>query len=274
LVEDNRAVAFLKSQGYRFAFFPSQWWLATRHNRHADVEADVAGGFEMLRELGRTDLRRHLRMGSMLDLLHRESVWRTADADHLKRTFAALALVPGMPGPVFAFAHVLSPHRPFTFDRECHPLPRLASGTDSRGQYVAQVECLDRLVLRLVTRLLHDSELPPIILLQGDHGSDPPTFADAPTAEAISPIAAEERLGAFGAYYLPDGGEKEFGDSVAVANVLGNVFRHYFGAELPREPDDMYLSSYRAPYALRRVSFSWLAQADSLPPGGAPTAWR
>ncbi|MEO7987093.1 MAG: hypothetical protein ABI766_11205, partial [Gemmatimonadales bacterium] len=41
LVENNRTVRFLKSQGYRFAFFPSLWWPATRHNRHADFEAHI-----------------------------------------------------------------------------------------------------------------------------------------------------------------------------------------------------------------------------------------
>jgi hypothetical protein len=36
LLENNRTVAFLKIRGYRFVFAPSQWWLATSHNRHAD----------------------------------------------------------------------------------------------------------------------------------------------------------------------------------------------------------------------------------------------
>ena len=63
LVENNRTVAFLQSQGYRFAFFPSLWWPATRHNVHADVEADIRGGFDVMRELARTELRRDLRHG-------------------------------------------------------------------------------------------------------------------------------------------------------------------------------------------------------------------
>ena len=63
-------------------------------------------------------------------------------------------------------------------------------------------------------------------------------------------------------------GGEAFGDSVTVVNVMGNVLRFYFGAALTREPDDMYLSVDRAPYAFKRVDFAWLAGENrSLGPG-------
>lgn len=264
LLEHNRAVGFLKSQGYTFAFFPSLWWPATRHNRTADREFDGGDGFDPVRELNRTELRRDLRIASMLDLLHRENRWQIADADQTVRTLAALTEVPRIPGPVFAFAHVLSPHQPFTFESDCRPLVRKPTAGSGRVRYVDQIECLDRMLLTLITSLLRDSDVPPVILLQGDHGSPTPAFDTAATAEAIPRAAAFARFGAFGAYYLPDHGAAAFGDSVTVVNVLGNVLRHYLGADLPREPDDLYLSAYSAPYAFKRVNFAWLAQADSV----------
>ena len=264
LLEHNRAVGFLKSQGYTFAFFPSLWWPATRHNRTADREFDGGDGFDPVRELNRTELRRDLRIASMLDLLHRENRWQIADADQTVRTLAALTEVPRIPGPVFAFAHVLSPHQPFTFESDCSPLVRKQTAGLGRVRYVDQIECLDRMLLTLITSLLRDSDVPPVILLQGDHGSSTPAFDTAATADAIPPTAAFARFGAFGAYYLPDHGAAAFGDSVTVVNVLGNVLRHYLGADLPREPDDLYLSAYSAPYAFKRVNFAWLAQADSV----------
>jgi Sulfatase len=266
LLEHSRAVDFLKSQGYTFAFFPSLWWPATLHNRTADREFDGSDGFDPVRELNRTELRRDLRIASMLDLLHREARWQAADADQIVRTFAAVARVPRMPGRVFAFAHVLSPHQPFTFESDCRPIAgRPAAGARRPGgRYVGQIECVDRMVLRLVTSLLRESDVPPVILLQGDHGSSTTAFDTATTAEAIPPAAAFARFGAFGAYYLPDHGSAAFGDSVTVVNVLGNVLRHYLGADLPREPDDLYVSAYGAPYAFKRVSLTWLAQADSV----------
>ena len=44
LVQHNRTVRFLKSQGYKFAFFPSLSWEATRHNSEADLEFDAWHG--------------------------------------------------------------------------------------------------------------------------------------------------------------------------------------------------------------------------------------
>lgn len=268
LAENSRVVSFLKTQGYHFAFFPSFWWPATRHNHHADVDGGGPGGADLLRPLGRTELRRDLRMMSVLDLLHRESRWHAADADHITHTFAGLARVPAMSGPVFAFAHVISPHKPFTFDEHCRTL---GAGSERRvgGGYVRQVECLDRMVLKLVTTLLQESDVPPVILLQGDHGTSAPAFDSAATIDQIPASAARERFAAFGAYYLPGQGHGVMGDSVTVVNVLGDVLRAYFAADLPRQSDAMFLSTYPAPYIFRRADPAWLAGARITPVAGS-----
>ena len=90
--------------------------------------------------------------------------------------------------------------------------------------------------------------MPPVILLQGDHGSQAAARDRLPTARRrCRRTAARERFGAFGAYYLPGGGAEAFGDTVTVVNVLGNVLRHYFGAHLPRAGDEQYISPARFP---------------------------
>jgi hypothetical protein len=120
------------------------------------------------------------------------------------------------------------------------------------------------MVLATVTHLVRDSKVPPIILLQGDHGSAVHGFFSATSNERVSPTTAWERFGAFGAYYLPDGGAAAFGDSVSVVNVLGNVLRYYFGAALPREPDDRYLAVEAQPYRFVRADPAWVARGDTV----------
>jgi hypothetical protein len=44
--------------------------------------------------------------------------------------------------------------------------------------------------------------------------------------------------------------------------VLGNVLRHYFRADLPREPDDRYLSVEADPYRFAAVDPTWLASGN------------
>ncbi len=174
----------------------------------------------------------------------------------------ALAAVPRARGPTFTFAHILKPHDPYVFDRECATLAR-SKEDDDVAPYLEQVECVNRLLLGTVREILRASEVPPIILLQGDHGSKLLGATGYADVNAVPPAAARERFGTFGAYFLPDGGSAAFGDTVTVVNVLGDVLRHYFDADLPRAADDHYLSPADAPYDFRRVDARWLAGDDS-----------
>jgi hypothetical protein len=281
LVAHSRAVRFLAGRGYEYVFFPSHWWQATRHAPQADVEPEVWPEFRLLPEMTRTELRRTLARSSVLGQFKRDY---TIDADYLERTFAGLARVPARERPTFTFAHLIDPHRPYLYDSECRPapMPTKESRAEPREAYLNQIRCLNGSLLDLVAKLLRDSSEPPVILIQGDHGSNTLRYTEDPAA-ATNPTAARERLGAFGAYYLPRGGAQAFGDTVTVVNVLGNVLRYYLGADLPREPDDMYRSLERLPYALRQVTAlgdssgsasHGAAVHDPSPPPSPPAAKR
>ena len=85
---------------------------------------------------------------------------------------------------------------------------------------------LNRMVLHTVTEILHRSPVPPIIILQGDHGTNLLRYSDAKSASLVSPAQARERFGAFGAYYLPDGGGPVRGQRFVV-NVLQRILSYY-----------------------------------------------
>ena len=147
LVQHNRTARFLKSQGYEFAFFPSRSWEATRHNSEANVEFDAWHGSNPWRGALHSGLAQVLIKTSLLryvDLGERPDI-----RAHVTRTFAAVAQSPKIPGPVFALAHVVSPHDPYVFDRDCRP----ATWKPGRGSrleltkvpYVEQVQCLNHM---------------------------------------------------------------------------------------------------------------------------------
>jgi hypothetical protein len=263
LVRHNRTVPFLKSQGYQFALFPTLGWEATKHDPRANMEFEPKKGWDIARELSSSGLRQVLVRTSLLKYAHFGGT--RLIRDQVTRTLGGIAQVPKLPGPVFTFAHVMSPHDPYVFDRTCGPAHHEVGGSPAQVEgaaYVEQIRCVNRLVLDLVTTLLRTSELPPVILLQGDHGSKTLLPYKDRGPENITLAAGKERLGAFGAYYLPDHGSEVFGDSVTIVNVVGNVLRFYLGADVPREPDDMYLSVHRAPFAFKHVDFGWLARED------------
>ena len=252
LVENNRTAAFLKQRGYRFVFFPSQWWPSTRHNRNADWEFNAWSGFNIAREASRSDLRRSLVRTTALAFVTRDDAW---DADYIRRTLAALEKLPERAEPTFAFAHIVSPHWPYVFKADCRTSQRTQfSGRAGRQRaYAEQLQCLNRLVLHTVSTILQRSAVPPVILLQSDHGTNLLRYSDAKSAKAVTPAQARERFGAFGAYYLPGGGRRLFGDTVTVVNVLQKVLSHYHGIAVPPEPDDLYLSLERTPYDFAKV---------------------
>ena len=258
LLENNRTVAFLKPRGYQFLFFPSRWWPSTDHNSNADWEFKAWNGFHLGREATGSDLRRSYIRSSALGLLMEDNTW---DGDHVRRTLQGLEQVPSRAEPTFAFAHIVSPHWPYVFTADCQATGHQpAEGQEGkRRAYAEQLQCLNKLVLRTVTTIIQRSPVPPIILLQGDHGTNLLRYSSAPSARAVSPDQARERFGAFGAYYLPDGGDRLFTGSVTIVNVLQKVLSHYFGADIPPAPDELYMSLERTPYDFVRLDPSTLA---------------
>ena len=259
LVEHNRVARYLEKRGYHHVFFPSQWWQSTSGSSVADTEFRPWSGFNFMRSMAAGELERTVRGASILRYFDRTHRW---EADHVRRTLRGLAALPRDSDPTFAFAHILKPHDPFVFDSECAILRR-GRETDKVGPYLEQLECVNHLLLATVRQILRTSDVPPIIILQGDHGSKLLGATGYSHVDKVPPAAARERLGAFGAYFLPGGGAAAFGDTVTVVNVLGDVLRHYFGADLPRAGDEHYLSTVERPYEFRRVDAPWLAGVDS-----------
>jgi hypothetical protein len=248
LVQDNRVAEYLRARGYRFVLFPSSWWFATRTSPWADSVVHTGPQFSLGRALSRTEFRRVIWHNSATGWFHREE---TGDDQIVLGTFAGLGRLASDPRPTFAVAHVLSPHVPYVFNQDCGPRPHVWHRYPS--DYRAQLRCVNRLVLATGTRLLRAPGVPPVIGLPGDHGTAFLEYMNATTPSQVWPTAAAERFGAFGAYYLPDGGNEAFGDTVAVVNVLGNVLRFYLGAELAPAPDEQYLSLDRSPFDMAKV---------------------
>jgi hypothetical protein len=248
LVKNNRAARFLKTRGYKYVLFPSEWWAASANSPLADETFDAYPNFELAHEISRTELRLATLRSSLLRYAHGGEREPISIEQHIVRSFEALHEVPANPVPTFTFAHVLLPHVPYLLDESCHPLEHgisddmEADTPEQRADYVGQVRCVDRLVLALVTALVLRSSTPPVILVVGDHGS---RFADVGFyghPERASTAFIRERFGAFGAFYLPAGGDSAFYQPVTLVNVLGNVLRYYFNADLPPSGNDVYVS--------------------------------
>jgi hypothetical protein len=243
LVANNRTARFLKAQGYHFILFPSEWWPATAHSLLADLEFRVWHDLDLRHALARTELRRHLWNRSLLRAIGSPDMF---DPEYLQRTFEGLRQLDRQGKPTFIFAHFILPHTPYVFDAQCRP--RTAPDKRDRRLYLDQLRCTNTLVLNLVTTLLRQPGPPPVILLQGDHGTAMLDFNSALNARSVTSAQARERFGAFGAYFLPGGGGRLFADTITLVNVFPKTLDFYFTTDIPLVHDDVYMSLDRAPF--------------------------
>lgn len=152
-----------------------------------------------------------------------------------------LSEVPGLPGKKFVYAHLFDTHPPYTFNPDgTFRWPPL----DDDKAYFAQIENANRFLPGLLEKLIKDSKVPPIIILQSDHG-----YPYTPN-----------RTGILNAYYLPNGGDKGLYPGITPVNSFRYVLDHYFNGNYPLLPDKTFHSDHNWPYRFTPVQPNCPAQ--------------
>ena len=82
--------------------------------------------------------------------------------------------------------------------------------------YLNQIIYLNKQVLSIVKNIIQTSEQPPVIIVQGDHGSPRTNY---------TPV----RLPILNAYYLPGNGKEKLYASITPVNTFRLILDHYFG---------------------------------------------
>lgn len=152
--------------------------------------------------------------------------------------------------PKFVFVHILMPHEPFLFTADGREYTNLRQSVHKKIQYdrcfrkkgyVEQLKYLNSRMKSIITAIL-DAKLPdqpaPIIILQGDHGTNYSKYLNESPHEL-----PRERMAIFNAYH----GSKEFKDVLYNEITPVNTFRvilSYLGYEMAMLPDISYYSKY------------------------------
>ncbi len=140
-----------------------------------------------------------------------------------------------IPGPLFAFIHILPPHPPFVFAPDgsfTDPAPylneddRYTYATYTQG-YQNQVAFISDQLEDVLHSLLAASDEPPIIILQGDH---------APWLQTGS-----GKFMILNAYHLP-GHDDQLYNTISPVNTFRVIFNAYFGTDYELLPDKSYYS--------------------------------
>jgi hypothetical protein len=175
--------------------------------------------------------------------------------------FDNLEKLPSLPGPKFVFAHVLSPHYPFVFGANgepvdigpCFPSDNAAanpvSQADYQRGYPQQVAFINLKLQSVIDKIIANSAVPPIIIVQGDHGAGMLMDWNSSANTCIW-----ERTSIFNAYYFPGMENKGLYASITPINSFRVMLNNYFGANLPLLEDKTYFSNWDTPYNFEDVT--------------------
>jgi hypothetical protein len=168
--------------------------------------------------------------------------------------FATLERLAPTASSRFVFAHILTPHPPFTFgpDGAFHRPNRpfmFNEGSDfmgPRAEYVHgyrdQADFALRQVGAVIDAILSRPGPRPVIVIHGDHG--PGSMLQQ---NDVITTNLPERMNIFAAYYFPDGSDQLY-DSMTPVNGARILANRYFGTTLSRLPDQSWFSTSIHPF--------------------------
>jgi hypothetical protein len=236
-LKENRVRSLFEGMGYQVAAFETgyawtEWhdadlYLRPEYNRftfpHLQPFEQILLANSALRPFMGADIEE---FGAVAFYPHYQRVLFTLDA---------LTRLPREESPKFVFAHLLLPHPPYIFN----PDGSLRAGGRGTGQqaYLDNVQATNVLLLGVLDEILQNSAAPPVILLQGDHGSWNSKKPD--------------RFTILNAYYLPGNGGQALYPRVSPVNSFRVVFNAYFGGKFPILEDLSIHTDIGRPYRNR-----------------------
>lgn len=149
--------------------------------------------------------------------------------------------------PQFTFAHVLSPHDPYIFNKDgtapSYDGGRNDSGVDETVKYTNQLTYLNSRIQDVVATIRAQSP-DAAIIIQADEGPYPKQFRFELTPNHYyNPVDLElpqmqQKFGVLASYYMPGVSQQEVAANITSSvNSLRFVLAHYLGYDTPPLPD-------------------------------------
>lgn len=240
LLKDNQVKLLFQQMGYRIVAFETGFDFT--HLNGVDVlyspERKGFNEFEIL--FVRTTLARLFDDAGLLARFQYTPEARKREL--ILYNLEQLEEIPPMPGPKFVFAHLVVPHQPFVFGPDGEAaiiLERVHKGNtyytnrDYQTGYVNQAAFISDRIAEVVRTILANTSLPPVIIIQGDHG---PSHTDVSTRMAI-----------LNAYFFP-GHEAALYPEITPVNSFRLLFNNYFNTGFELLDDVSYYSEYPHAY--------------------------
>ena len=180
-------------------------------------------------------------------------------------TLDKLANIDEVDPPYIVLAHIISPHPPFVFEKDgtpardslpfsfsdgSHYFEKGGNAEDYIRGYRNQVQFVtERLQTTIDNILLREADNPPVIIVQGDHGSG--RYLNWKSEELTW---HRERFSILNAYYLPRIDNPPLYPTITPVNTFRIIFNSYFGLDFKPCPDQSFFSTWNFPYLFSDIT--------------------
>jgi hypothetical protein len=223
-----------ESMGYETVTFETGFeWLNIKDSDHYMSPPPISSGMTEFEGLFlRTTFARYAQDWGWVDP---DYLLGVSFRDRFNNVFNTIDDIARMPQPTFSYLHLISPHPPFVFDPNGNPTyppdfwneQRMYPANLYQKGYVNQTQFLNKKLLQAVDTILAESDVPPIIILQGDHGP------------WLQP--SNKRMWILAAMYFPNHNDKLY-PTITPVNFFRLVFNSYFGGKYELLEDVSYFS--------------------------------
>ena len=219
MMRDSRVSRLLKDIGYRYIFIGGNFGIKVM-SKYADSY--------LYREAFGIQVNQFMYSLCETTLLSPFSrFFGSHGANSILYALDVLADVPDIEEPTFVYAHIMCPHLPWLFDgngpkesKIFEPERKYKSGEVFREGYLGELAFINRRIETLVDEILLESDISPIIILQGDHGTG--------STEKGHMRYVPEILNA---YYLPEKDNQLLYETISPVNSFRVVFNLYFNTD-------------------------------------------
>jgi len=233
MIAYNSAAEFLRTRGYNFIYFGNVYDFH-RWYTHMKASADqYFNYFEGSATPWISEFQEILWNTTMLKPFYYHLVGGHYEEAHRRQILYTLEHLKALPlaeSPKFVVTHLYCPHVPFVFGSEGEYISAVnCANYEDKQFYLGQYVFISAEIYELVNVLLVESETPPIVIIQSDHGL---------RTHGSSIVGADEWRKILNAMYLPGMNYSELRDSMSPANTFRLVFNYYFDADYTLLEDD------------------------------------
>jgi len=253
MIKKNKLVTSLKSYGYKYVHFKSTWG-ATDSNPNADI--NFQGPYSIILNKLSTEFIMVIAKSTILREWFKKNNYFSLHRDVILFNLNKLSDLNEISDSKFIFAHIFSPHPPFVFDAngqspDLVDMNYFGNEWSRKDAFINQLIFINKKIVSAVDKILNDSEIEPIIIIQGDHGTCSTCSSLEGNSADIGDITEKmlrERLNILNAMYLPGGGTDVLYSDISPVNTFRCILNFYFGEDLNLLKDKNYYSTYNSPY--------------------------